>query len=73
MAKTLQKLMRVLLVRVAVRYERLAIQLARIKAAMWYVKSVQTARLAFLGYVGIKALIILIGMGVVLVHVGFFL
>lgn len=73
MKKTLYRLIRCTILSMLRPYERLARQFTQIKVAMCYVKGVQTARLAFLGYLGLKALVALNVLGVVLIHVGFFL
>ena len=52
--------------------ERTAIQLFRIKAATAYVKGVQGARLAFLGYLAVAVLIVIFTAGFILLHVGLY-
>ena len=73
MKSPLRKLMRLLLLHMAVRQKRLVLQLIRIKAALYCVKGVKAARGAFLAYLGLKCVLGLLAFGMALAHIGFFL
>lgn len=73
MKSPLQRLMRLLLLRLAVRQKRLTMQWVHIKAALYCVRGVKAARGAFLGYLGLKCILGLFAFGVALLHIGFFL
>jgi hypothetical protein len=54
-------------------YRHISIQLLRIEAAKWYLRSVQRARWAAIGMMWMGLIIAGIAVGVVLLHVGLFI
>jgi hypothetical protein len=54
-------------------YRRLSLDLLRIRAAVWYVQGVRSARKAFIAVVALALCLIVGGGGFMLFHVGLFL
>ena len=54
-------------------YRHLSVQLLKIEAAKSYLRGVQVARLSAIGLVRMGLLIALIGVGVLLLHIGLFI
>lgn len=73
MWRVLKTVLRGLVIKLALEYRRLSIEMLKIEAARWYVKGVAGARVAFIGYVGLMAVLLLALSGFLLFHVGLFL
>lgn len=73
MNRRFHRLIWLLLLRMVRRQRDSIIHLTRIKTAIYYVKGIQSARLALVGYLGLCLLRLIFGAGFVLVHAGLFL
>lgn len=73
MWKTLRSLAEALALGVVNGCCRRSIDRLKIRAAVWYVKGVAGARVAFMSYVALLALLLLGAAGFILLHVGLFI
>jgi hypothetical protein len=72
MEKQIQKILRLMALRLAQYHQQEAVNLIRIKTATWCVKGVKTARFIFLAQLGLLFLFVLLACGLVLVHLALF-
>ena len=72
MKKELQQMLWNIFLRLARSKQKDMAHLARIRAAIFYVKGVKAMRLTFLGYLGLSLLCLLLGSGFILLHIGLF-
>lgn len=70
MKKKAGRWMMLLLLQLLRRQQRGTLHMGRIKAATYYVKGVQAARRGVMGYLGLAMLKQLLGLGVLLLHIG---
>lgn len=73
MNRRFHRIIWLLLLRMVRRQRDSIIHLTRIKTAIYYVKSIQSARCALIGYLSLCLLRLIFGAGFVLVHAGLFL